>query len=164
MFEKFIEMYERGALGDGDIEGIFNFLFGIISNPSKCIYSHNKDNGILIGRAIWVVTKLIDIVSENKTVIENIFTGISIALINENSDLSVQLISCLALITVSKLLLEKFFPTMVSTTENKDLNKTLTFNNEHLPKVLEKLINLIQICPEETLIYPVDTLMGVIKV
>jgi len=116
-------------------------------------------NGILVGRAIWVITKLLDIVKDNNLVIERIFNGISMTLVHESSDLSIQLIACSAIINISKLILSKN-ENGINLPNQSNVNY---FKSELIPKNLEKLIQLIQICPEETFFYPVETLIYIIK-
>lgn len=106
----------------------------------------DKNSGILVGRAIWCISKLFSLVRENTEICCNIFEAVSMALTNPKSDLSVCLVACLCLSKLCNYL------------KNKD------FDNEFIIKDYDKLIDILKVVSEDTLIIPIETILALSKV
>lgn len=139
--EDLLTLKDKEMIDDTMIGEITNFLFVVVSEPSSDVNS-----GILIGRALWCISKLLSLVRDNLTICTKIFEAISTALCNPNSDLSVTLVACLCLNKICY-----YF-------------KTQTFESEYIVKDYEVLINILRSTTDETIIIPVDAILALSKV
>jgi phosphoenolpyruvate carboxylase len=70
-----------------EIEDLLNYLLKTIKEKN------NKENSILIGRAVWCLSKLICLVRTDEAYLTKIFNSVSQTMCDsKNSDLSIQLI------------------------------------------------------------------------
>jgi hypothetical protein len=124
-------LFEKNRISKSEIGELIKFLFGVISNP-------DKENSILVGRALWCISRLLSLVKNEKDILIAIFEAVSTSLCHPSSDLSVQLVSCLCLKNVCSKIGEK------------------NFDNPHILKVYPKLIKLLQDVNEDTLLIPIE--------
>jgi hypothetical protein len=127
-----------------EIENVFNYLI-------KTITENNiKENSILIGRAVWCISKLICLIRNDEAYLTKIFNSVSQTMCdNKNSDLSIQLIcaQCISIIC-QRLITQK---------KEIDSKKTITKDFDTLVKLLDKV-------NEETLFIPVENLLYLTKI
>jgi hypothetical protein len=129
--EDLIILREKNRISKEEVEELIKFLFTIISNP-------NKDNSILVGRAIWCVSRLLSLVKHDVDILNAIFEGISVSLCHPESDLSVRLVSCLCLTSVCS---------KISSTE---------YNHQNIDLIYPQLIKLLQEVNEDTILIPIE--------
>ena len=81
---------------------MLNYLLDIISNPQK-------ETSILVGRAVWTLSKLISIIRNDIDFLTKIFNAVSGPMCNELSDLSIQLVcaQCISIICQRLISLKK---------------------------------------------------------
>ena len=140
-------LYEKNKIGKIEIKELLNFLFSIISKP-------NKENGILIGRAIWTASRLIFIVRNDIDLLKEIFVGVSISLTHQESDLSICLVASQCLTSIC----QKLELNM----KNQETGET-KFDNEYISRNFKKLIELITATNEDTLQIPIDCILALSK-
>ena len=127
-----------------EIEKVFNYLIKTITEKNI------KENSILIGRAVWCISKLICLVRTDEAFLTKIFNSVSQTMCdNKNSDLSIQLIcaQCISIIC-QRLITQK---------KEIDSKKTITKDFDTLVKLLDKV-------NEETLFIPVENLLYLTKI
>jgi hypothetical protein len=137
--EDLLNLKEKNRIGKEDIEELLKFLFSIISNP-------NKENSILVGRALWCVSRLLSLVRNDYTMLSNIFDGVSIALCHTNSDLSVKLVSCQCLTSICMKI------------------KQENFDSSYIDLVYPTLLHLLEETNEDTLIIPIEGITALSKI
>jgi hypothetical protein len=140
-------LYEKNRISKGEIKELLDFLFTIISSPSK-------ENGILTGRAIWTASRLISILRNDVDFLKEIFMGVSIALTHQQSDLSICLVASQCLTSICQKL--------ESNLKNQETGET-KFESEYINKDLRKLIELIKETNEETILIPIDSILALSK-
>jgi hypothetical protein len=129
--EDLILLREKEKISKEEINELIKFLFSVISNPSK-------DNSILVGRAIWCVSRLISLVKYDQDILIYIFEGVSMSLCHQNSDLSVKLVSGICLTNLCRKI------------------QVDNFENGKIDEIYPVLINLLQDVNEETIVIPID--------
>ena len=126
-----------------EIENLLNYLIKTISEKNI------KENSILVGRAVWCLSKLICLVRTDDTYLTKIFNSVSQTMCdNKNNDLSIQLIcaQCISIIC-QRLIAQK---------KEIDSKKLIT-------KDFDTLIQLLDRVNEETLFIPVENLLYLTK-
>jgi hypothetical protein len=137
--EDLILLKDKNRLSKSDINELIQFLFMIISNP-------NKENSVLVGRALWCVSRLLNLVKSDAVLLTAIFEGVSIALCHPNSDLSVKLVACQCLTNISMKI------------------KEANFQNDKIQFVYPQLISLLNEANEDTLILPIECITALSKI
>ena len=125
------------------IDNLFNHLIKIISEKNI------KENSILIGRAVWCLSKLICLVRTDEVYLTKIFNSVSQTMCdNKNNDLSIQLIcaQCISIIC-QRLIAQK-----------KEID-----SKKVIMKDFDKLIKLLEKVNEDTLFIPVENLLYLTK-
>ena len=126
-----------------EIENLLNYLIKLITEKNV------KENSILIGRAVWCLSKLICLVRTDETYLTKIFNSVSQTMCNDkNNDLSIQLIcaQCISIICQR----------LISQKKEIDSKKLIM-------KDFDKLIELLDKVNEETLFIPVENLLYLTK-
>jgi hypothetical protein len=123
------------------INEISTFLFDIVSNPPD-----DKDSGILVGRALWCISRIFSLVKENYNICVKIFEAVSLAICNAKSDLSVSLIGCLCLTKICFHLSKK------------------SFDSESITNTYSKLVEILKSTSEDTLLIPVESILALSKI
>ena len=126
-----------------EIENLLNYLIKIITEKNI------KENSILIGRAVWCLSKLICLVRTDEVYLTKIFNSVSQTMCdNKNNDLSIQLIcaQCISIIC-QRLIAQK-----------KEID-----SKKVIMKDFDKLIELLDKVNEETLFIPVENLLYLTK-
>ena len=139
-----LNLKELGKLDNDQIREIMQFLFTIITNSKN----ETNSNYILTGRVIWCVGRLLILVDQQDFTKE-IFEGVSLAFTNRNSDLSISLIACKCLGKIC----EKIFSE----------NSGNFFDSENLILNYTKLIELLKLTSDETIIIPIQTILSISK-
>ncbi len=137
--EDLVILREKERISKNEIEELIKFLFNVISNPTK-------DNSILVGRALWCVSRLLTLVKNDYDILVGIFSSVSISLCHKKSDLSVQLVACLCLTNVCKKL------------GNGNNGNNGSFENDNIAHVCNKLLELLTTTNEDTLLIPIECL------
>ena len=88
-----LRLKEKELMKKEEIEQLFNFLLSLISNPGK-------ETSILVGRAVWCLSKLLCLVRNDIDMLKKIFDTVSITMSNPKSDVSIKLVSaqCISII------------------------------------------------------------------
>ena len=126
-----------------EIENLLNYLIKIITEKNI------KENSILIGRAVWSLSKLICLVRTDEVYLTKIFNSVSQTMCdNKNNDLSIQLIcaQCISIIC-QRLIAQK-----------KEID-----SKKIIMKDFDKLIELLEKVNEDTLFIPVENLLYLTK-
>ena len=126
-----------------EIDDLLNYLIKIITENNV------KENSILIGRAVWCLSKLICLVRTDEAYLTKIFNSVSQTMCdNKNNDLSIQLIcaQCISIICQR----------LISQKKEIDSKKLIM-------KDFDKLIELLGKVNEETLFIPVENLLYLTK-
>ena len=142
--EDLVLLRDKGRIDNSEIQVMLQFLFDIISNKN------NNQSSILIGRGIWCAGRLLSLVRYNEEILKNIFDCVASALINKNSDLSVCLVASQCLSNISQMLLH-------------DKDTSYIFESEFFGGIYKKLIELLKITSEETLLIPIETILDLTK-
>jgi len=137
--EDLVMLKDKNRLSKEDITELIQFLFMIISNP-------NKENCILVGRALWCVSRLLNLVKTDSVLLAAIFEGVSISLCHPNSDLSVKLVACQCLTNICMKI------------------KETNYENDKMQMVYLKLISLINEANEDTLGIPIECITALSKI
>jgi hypothetical protein len=137
--EDLIILREKNRITKSEVEELIKFLFSIISNPTK-------ENSILVGRAIWCVSRLLSLIKHDKEILNAVFEGISLSLCHQNSDLSVRLVSCLCLTQVCS-----------------KINST-DYYHPNIEIIYPKLIQLLQEVSEETILIPIECISALSQI
>jgi len=137
--EDLILLKDKNRLSKSDINELIQFLFMIISNP-------NKENSILVGRALWCVSRLLNLVKSDTVLLTAIFEGVSISLCHSSSDLSVKLVACQCLTNICMKI------------------KETNFQNDKIQYVYPQLISLLNEANEDTLILPIECITALSKI
>lgn len=137
--EDLVLLRDKNRISKEEINQLIGFLFNVISQPSK-------DTNILVGRALWCVSRLLSLVKQDENILKDIFEAASIALIHPNSDLSVCLVSAQCLSSICHKVQGK------------------EFDNENLINNYIRLIKLLEECNEETLLIPIETIVALSKI
>jgi hypothetical protein len=125
---------EKNMLSREEVYQIIKFLFDIMTKET---------NSILIGRSIWCISRLISLVKYEPNILKEIFEGISFALCNPSSDLSVCLAAAQCLSSICLKLEE--------------------FDSEYIIKNFNRLIRLLTETSEETLLLPIESIYALSK-
>ena len=126
-----------------EIENLLNYLIKVITEQNI------KENSILIGRAVWCLSKLICLVRTDEAFLTKIFNSVSQTMCdNKNNDLSIQLIcaQCISIICQR----------LISQKKEIDSKKLIL-------KDFDKLIELLDKVNEETLFIPIENLLYLTK-
>lgn len=136
--DELLNLKEKNKISNEEVQELITFLFKVISNP-------HKDNSILVGRALWCVSRLLSLVKYDQMSLTEIFEGVSISLCHPNSDLSVQLVSCICLTNISG-----------------KINDT-NFVSKSWSSLYPQLIKLLQDVNEDTLLIPIECISALSK-
>lgn len=114
---------------------ILKFLFQILSNKND-----DKNYGILVGRAIWCIGRMIEIFSDDQNTLNNIFEETTNCLSRYKTDLTIFLISCKVITKICLFL---------------DQNN---FDSEKIIDNYRNIIEMLKKTNEYTLFYPIQTI------
>lgn len=135
-----IMIRDKKKISEEEINQLMNFLFDIISHGQK-----NKVGitSVLIGRALWCISKLLSLYKDKKDIVIKIFEGISLCLLEESNknDLSVLLIAVQCITEIREKL-------------------TSEYKCPLLEKVFMKLIDLVELTNEDTIVIPIDAIIS----
>jgi hypothetical protein len=137
--EDLVILRDKNQITKREIEELIKFLFGVISNPSN-------ETSILVGRALWCVSRLLSLVKYDQEIINEIFQGVSIALCHPNSDLSVCLVASQCLTNVCFKIQEK------------------NYQSEYISKNYVRLIKLLQEANEDTVLIPIECIAALTNI
>jgi hypothetical protein len=129
-----IILHEKSRISKEEINELIKFLFSIISNPTK-------GTSILVGRAIWCVSRLISLVKYEEEIMKEIFESVSVSLTHPESDLSIKLVSSQCLTTICL-----------------KLPKEKTFESRMIESNYIQWIKLMEEANEDTLMIPIDAI------
>jgi hypothetical protein len=121
---------EKNLIGREEVYQIIRFLFDIITKESGTI---------LIGRAIWCISRLISLVKHEQNILKEIFEGVSVALCNPHSDLSVSLAAAQCLTSICQKL-------------------EFDFDSDNIINNFNRLVRLLSETSEETLLIPIESI------
>jgi hypothetical protein len=127
---------EKNKISHNEIKELIKFLFNIVSNTSK-------EYSILVGRAIWCISRLLSCVKHDRELLIEIFEGVSLTLCSFQNDLSVSLVAAQCLSNICQRLGE--------------------CKNDNMLKNFIRLIQLLQETTEETIIIPIETILFLSK-
>ena len=135
-----LRLKEKQSLTQKEIEDFLNYLLEIISNPQK-------ENSILVGRAIWCLSKLLSLVRNIPDFLKKIFDNVSKAMCHSSNDLSIQLVSaqCISIICQRLIASKKMI------------------ESDYICNDYDKLIELLGKVNEETIFIPIDNLLYLSK-
>ena len=123
-----------------EVEQLINFLLTIISSPEK-------ETSILVGRAVWCLSKLLCLVRNDTDMLKKIVNSVSLTMCHSKSDLSIQLVSaqCISIICQR----------LISTKK--------TIDSEYITNDFDKLIELFDKVNEDTIFIPIENLLFLSK-
>ena len=135
-----LRLKEKDLISKNEIDELLNYLICIILNPGK-------ENSILVGRAVWTLSKLLSLVRNDLDFLTKIFESVSTTMCNELSDLSVQLVcaQCISIICQRLIASKKMI------------------ESDIIIKDYDKLIDLLDKVNEETIFIPVENLLYLTK-
>ena len=135
-----LRLKEKQLISQNEIEDLLNYLISIILNPQK-------ENSILVGRTVWLLSKLLCLIRNNLEFLTKIFDSVSTTMCNELSDLSVQLVcaQCISIICQRLIASKKMI------------------ESEKIIGDYDKLIDLLDKVNEETIFIPVKNLLYLTK-
>ena len=127
-----------------EIENVFDYLIKTITEKNI------KENSILIGRAVWCISKLICLVRTDEAFLTKIFNSVSQTMCdNKNNDLSIQLICAQCISIICQRLI----------TQKKEID-----SKKAITKDFDTLVKLLDNVNEETLFIPVENLLYLTKI
>lgn len=160
-----LSLKEKNKISTNDQEQLVTFLFDIIS--SHCNYIDlNKDNktnayqkgmiSIILGRALWCISRFISLFKDNSSFICKIFEGICMCLLDSynKNDLSVQLAGIQALSQISEKLPNDICS--LSNSYNIDANKLIE-------NIFLKLLDIISNVSEDNVVIVIDCIIKLTK-
>ena len=135
-----LRLKEKELMKKEEIEQLFNFLLSLISNPGK-------ETSILVGRAVWCLSKLLCLVRNDIDMLKKIFDTVSITMSNPKSDVSIKLVSaqCISIIC-QRLIAQK-----------------KTIESEYITNDFDTLIELLDKVNEDTIFIPIENLLFLTK-
>ena len=135
-----LRLKEKEIMKLDEIEQLINFLISIISAPEK-------ETSILVGRAVWCLSKLLCLVRNDNEMLKKIFNSVSLTMCHPKSDLSIQLVSaqCISIICQR----------LISTKK--------TIESECITNDFDKLIDLLDRVNEDTIFIPIENLLFLSK-
>ncbi|MCQ2817892.1 MAG: hypothetical protein MJ252_11565 [archaeon] len=138
--DEILRLKEEDELSKEEIEKLFDFLLKVISNPEE-------DSSVLVGRAIWTISKLLCLVRNDNEKMKIIFNSVSQTFIHPKSDLSIKLISaqCMSIIC------------------QRMIAKKMDFQSDNLFKVFDGIIDLLNKVNEDTIFIPIDNILYLTK-
>ena len=140
IYDDLLRLKEKQLISLEEIENLLNYLLEIISNPQK-------ETSILVGRAIWTISKLLCLIRNDIDFLQKIFNTVSNTMCNNLSDLSIQLVcaQCISIICQRLILLKK------------------QIESDFFYKDFDKLIELLNKVNEDTIFIPIDNLLYLSK-
>ena len=140
IYDDLLRLKEKQLISLEEIENLLNYLLEIISNPQK-------ETSILVGRAIWTISKLLCLIRNDIEFLKKIFNTVSSTMCNELSDLSIQLVcaQCISIICQRLISLKK------------------QIESDYFYKDFDKLIELLNKVNEDTIFIPIDNLLYLSK-
>ena len=151
---------ESQLFSQKETENLMNFLINIIKKVEK-------ENSILIGRTIWCLSKLLCLVRNDIDYLTKIFESVSQTLINNKSDLSIQLVSaqCISIICQRLISQKKEITSRYITKDYDALIQMLNNVNEDTRFIpIENLLYLTKLSKENALYIPLHHLTPVLKI
>lgn len=140
--DELLIMKDKKKISEEEINNLISFLFNIITNKECQI-----NNSVLVGRALWCVSRLLSLIKDNSESVIKVFEGICLCLLDENNkkDLTVLLIAIQCLTQIG--------------------DKILKFKYQcpYLEKVFNKLIEIIHLTNEDTLVLLIDCIITLSK-
>ena len=138
--DEILRLKEKTMISKEEIDFLLNFLLELVSHPER-------ENSILVGRAIWCISKLLCLVRNDMDMLSKIFDAVSYAMCHEKADLSIELVSaqCISIICQRLISLKK------------------SFDSEYIIKDYAQLIYLLDKVNEETIFIPVENLLFISK-
>ena len=135
-----LRLKEKQAITLEEVEQLINFLLTIISSPEK-------ETSILVGRAVWCLSKLLCLVRNDTDMLKKIVNSVSLTMCHSKSDLSIQLVSaqCISIICQR----------LISTKK--------TIDSEYITNDFDKLIELFDKVNEDTIFIPIENLLFLSK-
>ena len=133
--EDILILKEKNKIEKEEIDNLMKFLFSIISNPKQ-------ENSILIGRAVWCVSRLLSLIKNDDLIMNKVFNSMSIALCHPESDLSICLVASQCLSNISRKLSNK------------------NYENDNIINNYKRLIILLKQTNEETIEVPIDCILN----
>ena len=160
IYDDLLRLKEKQLISLEEIENLLNYLLEIISNPQK-------ETSILVGRAVWTISKLLCLIRNDINFLTKIFDIVSGTMCNKLSDLSIQLVCaqcisiiCQRLISLKKQIDSDFF--------YKDFDKLIDLlnkvNEETIFIPIENLLYLSKLNKEKSLYIPLNHLTPVLKI
>ncbi len=160
IYDDLLRLKEKKLISLEEIENLLNYLLEIISNPQK-------ETSILVGRAVWTISKLLCLIRSDTNFLTKIFNAVSGTMCNQSSDLSIQLVCaqcisiiCQRLISLKKQIESDFF--------YKDFDKLIDLlnkvNEETIFIPIENLLYLSKLNKEKSLYIPLKHLTPVLKI
>ena len=126
-----------------EIDNLLDYLIKIITE------NNIKENSILIGRAVWCLSKLVWSVRTDEDYLTKIFNSVSQTMCdNKNNDLSIQLICAQCISIICQRLIS----------QKKELD-----SKQLITKDFDKLIELLDKVNEKTLFIPIENLLYLTK-
>ena len=135
-----LRLKEKELISKKEIDELLNYLICIFENSSK-------ENSILVGRAVWTLSKLLSLIRNDFDFLTKIFESVSKTMCNELNDLSVQLVcaQCISIICQRLIFSKKMI------------------ESDIIIKDYDKLIDLLDKVNEETIFIPVENLLYLTK-
>lgn len=158
--EDIILLRDKGRIENEEIQILIDFLFNVITNKS------GKESKMLIGRSIWCANRLLSLVRYDNNTLKSIFECISIALISKETDLSIKLVASQTLSNIAQKLLSNFeLEKLNKEEENGQIQEEalIHFDSDNLVMVFEKLVELLNVTSEETLLIPIEAILDITK-
>ena len=135
-----LRLKEKELISKNEIDDLLNYLICIFENSGK-------ENSILVGRAVWTLSKLLSLIRNDFDFLIKIFESVSKTMCNELNDLSVQLVcaQCISIICQRLIASKKMI------------------ESDIIIKDYDKLIDLLDKVNEETIFIPVENLLYLTK-
>ena len=138
-----INLKRKSQISDEECTDILSFLFTIISSKNE-----DKNFGLLVGRSVWCVGRMLDLFSKNEKILSQIFEEITICINNYKNDLTITLIACKCLTKLSILMRSQ---------------KDFVFDSENIIVNYKNIIDIMKTTNEDTLLFPIQTINNLSK-
>lgn len=133
---------DKKLISTHEISSLIGFLFDVISSKSA-----KSEKSILVGRAIWCISRLLSVIRDIPELVHKIFDGISLCLLDCNLkyDISIALIAIQCLSSIADKLQKGYF-----------------VNN--LKEIFLKMIEIIRFTTEDTLVLVIEGILSLSKI
>ncbi len=108
----------------------------------------DKNFGLLVGRAVWCVGRMLDLFGNDQKILTQIFEEITVCINNYKHDLTISLIACKCLTKLTTILIEQ---------------NEFKFDSEKIIENYKNIIEIMRRTNEDTLLFPIQTINNLSK-